>query len=308
MPRALSNGMELEYDTFGDPDRPAMLLIMGLGAQMTVWRPEFCRALAERGFHVIRYDNRDCGLSTFLDDCPPPDIEAILAGDASTVPYRLADMARDAAGLLDALGVDAAHVVGASMGGMIAQQLVIDHPDRVLSLCSIMSTTGDHSIGTATSEALAVLTAPPARTREEAVERAVRSAAVIGSPAHPTPVEELRERAAAAYDRSHRPDGFARQYAAILASPDRTPRLRAVTVPTLVVHGADDPLIDRSGGEATAAAVPGAELMVIPGMGHDLPEPLWPEIVDAVTRNAARAGDRTAGNAPDRSAASGPVG
>ncbi|GAA2403801.1 alpha/beta hydrolase [Streptomyces glaucosporus] len=305
MPRALSNGMELEYDTFGDPADPAMLLIMGLGTQMTAWRPEFCRALAGRGFHVVRYDNRDCGLSTSLDHCPPPDIRAVLAGDTSTVPYLLADMARDAAGLLDALGIGAAHVVGASMGGMIAQQLVIDHPERVLSLCSVMSTTGDRSVGGAAPEAVAVLAAPAPRDREEAVERAVRSAAAIGSPAHPVPAGELRERAAAAYDRSHRPEGFARQYAAILASPDRTAGLHAVTVPTLVVHGAEDPLVHRSGGEATAAAVPGAELMVIPGMGHDLPEPLWPDIVDAVARNAARAGDRTAGDADGRPAASG---
>ncbi len=170
MPRALSNGMELEYDTFGDPSRPTVLLIMGLGTQMTAWRPEFCRAVAERGFHVVRYDNRDCGLSTFLDDCPTPDIRAVLAGDTSTVPYLIADMARDAVGLLDALGVEAAHVVGASMGGMIAQQFAIDHPDRVLSLCSIMSTTGARSVGKATSEALAALTAPPPGSREEAVE------------------------------------------------------------------------------------------------------------------------------------------
>ncbi|MTE18011.1 alpha/beta fold hydrolase [Streptomyces sp. TRM43335] len=295
MPRTPSNGIELEYDTFGDPDRPALLLIMGLGAQMTAWRPEFCRSLADRGFHVIRYDNRDSGLSTALDEVPPLDIRAVLAGDTSTVPYRLADMARDAVGLLDALGVEAAHVVGASMGGMIAQQLVIDHPDRVRSLCSIMSTTGDRSVGRATPEALAVLVAPPARDREEAVERAVRSATVLGSPAHPVPPEELRERAAAAHDRSHRPAGFARQYAAILASPDRTPLLRSVTAPTLVVHGAEDPLVDRSGGEATAAAIPGAELLVVPGMGHDLPEPLWPPIVDAIARNAARAADHATG-------------
>lgn len=294
MPRALSHGIELEYDTFGEPGRPALLLIMGLGMQMTAWRPEFCRALADRGFHVIRYDNRDSGLSTAFDGAPPPDIGAVLAGDTSTVPYRLADMARDAAGLLDALGVGAAHVVGVSLGGMIAQQLVIDRPDRVRSLCSIMSTTGDRSVGRATPEALALLAAPPARSREEAVARAVRSAAVLGSPAHPTPPGQVRERAAAAYDRAHRPEGVTRQYAALLASPDRTPHLRSVAVPTLVVHGADDPLVDRSGGEATAAAIPGAELLVVPGMGHDLPEPLWPLITDAVARTAARADDRIA--------------
>jgi pimeloyl-ACP methyl ester carboxylesterase len=305
MPRALSNGMELEYDTFGAPDRPALLLIMGLGTQMTAWHPRFCQALADRGFHVVRYDNRDCGLSTFLDGCPPPDIRAVLAGDTSTVPYGIADMARDAAGLLDALDIDAAHVVGASMGGMIAQQFAIDHPSRVRSLCSIMSTTGNRSVGRATPEAMAALAAPPPRDRREAGERGVRSFSVIGSPGHPVPPEELRERAEAAYDRSPRTDGFARQYAAILASPDRTPHLRAVTAPALVVHGADDPLIDRSGGEATAAAIPGAELLVIPGMGHDLPEPLWPLLADAVTRNAARADDRVTAPAPAGTGADG---
>lgn len=292
MPRALSNGMELEYDTFGDPDGPVLLLIMGLGTQMTAWHPNFCGMLADRGFHVVRYDNRDCGLSAFLDDCPPPDIRAVLAGDTSTAPYRIADMARDAAGLLDALGIDAAHVVGASMGGMIAQQFAIDHPSRVRSLCSIMSTTGDRSVGRGTPEALAALAAPPPRDRREAGERGVRSFSVLGSPGYPTAPEELRERAEAAYDRSPRSDGFARQYAAILASPDRTPHLRAVTAPALVVHGADDSLIDRDGGEATAAAIPGAELLVIPGMGHDLPEQLWPLLTDAIARNAARADDR----------------
>ncbi|WP_410539513.1 alpha/beta fold hydrolase [Streptomyces sp. KL2] len=307
MPRALSNGMELEYDTFGDPDGPVLLLIMGLGAQMTAWHPEFCRTLADRGFHVVRYDNRDCGLSTFLDDCPPPDIRAVLAGDTSTAPYRIADMARDAAGLLDALGVDAAHVAGASMGGMIAQQFAIDHPSRVRSLCSIMSTTGDRSVGRGAPEALAALAAPPPRNRREAGERGVRSFSVIGSPGYPATPEELRERAEAAYDRSPRSDGFARQYAAILASPDRTPHLRAVTAPALVVHGADDPLIDRSGGEATAAAIPGAELLVVPGMGHDLPEQLWPLLADAIARNAARADGRvTAPAAPDAASAVSP--
>lgn len=289
MPRADGNGRQFEYDTVGDPGQPALLLINGLGTQMTAWHPEFCRALAARGFFVIRFDNRDCGLSDHLEGGPRPDVRAILAGDTSGVPYLLADMAGDAAALLDALGIEAAHVVGASMGGMIAQQLTIDHPGRVRSLCSIMSTTGDRGVGRATPEAIAVLTAPPPGSRDEAVSLGLRRAAVIGSPAHPVPEETQRERLAAAYDRCHRPDGFPRQYAAILASPDRTPALRSVKAPTLVVHGAADPLVDRSGGEATAAAVPGAELLVIPGMGHDLPEQVWPAVVDAIARNAARA-------------------
>lgn len=290
MPRAKSNGVELEYDTFGSPDDPALLLIMGLGAQMTLWRPEFCSALADRGFHVVRYDNRDAGLSTGLDGHPLPDIRAVLSGDSSSVPYLLADMADDAAGLLDALDIAAAHAVGASMGGMIAQQLVIDHPDRVLSLCSIMSTTGDRSVGRASAEAIAAMPASNGvpLTREAVIEEGVRRTAVLGSPAYPVSPEELRARLTEAYDRAYRPDGYVRQYAAILASPDRTPGLRSVAVPTVVVHGERDPLIDQSGGRATAAAVPGSELLLVPGMGHDLPEQVWPTVVDAIARNAAR--------------------
>ncbi|MFI8185654.1 alpha/beta fold hydrolase [Actinacidiphila glaucinigra] len=290
MPRAKSNGIELEYDTFGSPGDPALLLVMGLGAQMTLWRTEFCTALADRGFFVVRYDNRDAGLSTGLDEHPVPDIGAVLSGDPSGVPYLLADMADDAVGLLDALDIHAAHVVGASMGGMIAQQLVIDHPDRVLSLCSVMSTTGDRSVGRASAEAIAAMPGSNGvpLTREVVIDEAVRRAAVIGSPAYPPAPEELRERVTAAYDRAYRPEGYLRQYAAILASPDRTPGLRSVTVPTVVVHGEQDPLVDRSGGRATAAAVPGSELLLIPGMGHDLPEQVWPAVVDAIARNAAR--------------------
>ncbi|WP_326579912.1 alpha/beta fold hydrolase [Actinacidiphila glaucinigra] len=290
MPRAKSNGIELEYDTFGSPGDPALLLVMGLGAQMTLWRTEFCTALADRGFFVVRYDNRDAGLSTGLDEHPVPDIGAVLSGDPSGVPYLLADMADDAVGLLDALDIHAAHVVGASMGGMIAQQLVIDHPDRVLSLCSVMSTTGDRSVGRASAEAIAAMPGSNGvpLTREAVIDEAVRRAAVIGSPAYPPAPEELRERVTAAYDRAYRPEGYLRQYAAILASPDRTPGLRSVTVPTVVVHGEQDPLVDRSGGRATAAAVPGSELLLIPGMGHDLPEQVWPAVVDAIARNAAR--------------------
>lgn len=290
MPRVKSNGLELEYDTFGSPGDPALLLVMGLGAQMTLWRPEFCSALADRGFFVVRYDNRDAGLSTGLDGHPLPDIRAVLSGDTSGVPYLLADMAEDAVGLLDALDIRAAHVVGASMGGMIAQQLVIDHPDRVLSLCSIMSTTGDRSVGRASAEAIAAMPGSNGvpLTREAVIDEGVRRAAVIGSPAYPPAPEELLERVTAAYDRAYRPEGYMRQYAAILASPDRTPGLRSVVVPTVVVHGERDPLIDPSGGRATAAAVPGGELLLIPGMGHDLPEQVWPAILDAIARNASR--------------------
>jgi pimeloyl-ACP methyl ester carboxylesterase len=283
------NGIDICYETSGDPADPVLLLVSGLGAQLIDWPDGFVEALAGRGFHVVRYDNRDVGRSALLDELGVPDLAAILAGDAATVPYLLADLAEDAVGLLKALGVDRAHVVGVSMGGMIAQQLTIDHPGVVASLCSIMSTTGDRTVGTSTPEALAVLMRPPAVSRAEVIANGVAGARVLGSPAYPAPRELLEQRYAAKYDRAYRPQGGARHYAAIIASPDRTPGLRAVRVPTLVIHGADDPLITVSGGTATAEAVPGAELLVIPGMGHDLPQQLWDRIADVIAANAARA-------------------
>ncbi|TDU05632.1 pimeloyl-ACP methyl ester carboxylesterase [Streptomyces sp. 846.5] len=291
MPRTAANahGVELEYDSFGSPGDPFLLLVMGLGAQMTAWPEKLCETIAARGFRVVRFDNRDAGLSTFMDAEPQPDLGAILHGDPSSAPYLLADMALDAVSLLDALGVDRAHVVGASMGGMIVQQLAVDHPERLLSLCSIMSLPGDRVSGRSTPEAGAVLMRARPENREEAIAVGVSASQVIGSPGYPDDPEELRERVAAALERQSRSDGFGRQFAAIAASPDRTPGLRGLDLPTLVIHGADDPLVDRSGGEATAKAVPGAELLVIPGMGHNLPEPLWPEIADAIAANAGRA-------------------
>jgi pimeloyl-ACP methyl ester carboxylesterase len=290
VPRVRSNGIELEYESQGRPDDPALVLIMGLGAQLIDWPEEFCELLAGQGFRVIRFDNRDAGLSTGFDELGPPDVAAVLGGDRSAAPYRLADMAADAAGLLDALGVDSAHIVGASLGGMIAQQLTIDHPDRVRSLASIMSMTGDHSVGRPTPEAAAALGRPPAASRAEAVANAAAGSRVIGSPGFPVDEAERLRRATAKYDRAYRPVGTLRQYAAAVASPDRTTALRGVTAPTVVVHGDSDPLIDVSGGRATAAAVPGSELLIIPGMGHDLPRDAWPEIVDAIVRNIKRAG------------------
>jgi pimeloyl-ACP methyl ester carboxylesterase len=289
VPYVQSNGIELYHETLGDPDRPALLLVMGLGAQLIDWPQEFCEQLADRGFFVIRFDNRDAGLSTSRPEWGVPDLRAIVAGDRATVPYLLADLAADAAGLLGALGVPRAHVVGASMGGMIAQQVAIDHPQRVASLCSIMSTTGDRSVGRATPEAAAVLAGQPAPDRATAVATSVAAARIIGSPGYPAAEDELRRRAEAKYDRSYRPLGTLRQYAAIIASPDRTAGLREVTAPTVVVHGADDPLITVSGGQATAAAVPGADLVVLEGMGHDLPGALWPRIIDVIARNTERA-------------------
>jgi pimeloyl-ACP methyl ester carboxylesterase len=289
MPRVTANGLELEYETFGDPTDPPLILVMGLAAQMITWPEGFCNLLAEQGYRVIRFDNRDIGLSTYLDDLPPTDLAAVMGGDFSTAHYLLSDFADDTVGLLDALGIHKAHVVGASMGGMIAQQIAIDHPDRVRSLCSIMSTTGDRSVGQGTPEAMAMLLRPAAKNRDEAIAGGVAASQVIGSPGYPASGEELRAKAAAAYDRAYHPAGALRQTAAILASPDRTEGLHKVAVPTVVIHGADDPLVNVSGGEATAAAVPGSTLLIVPGMGHDVPTPLWSTIVDAITANAQKA-------------------
>jgi pimeloyl-ACP methyl ester carboxylesterase len=287
--RAQIGEIEIFYDEIGDPAAPPVLLVMGLGAQMTVWQEGFRAAIADRGYRVIRFDNRDVGLSTHLHDAPPPDVRAAFTGDASSAAYTLSDMAADTTGLLDSLGIDSAHVVGASMGGMIAQTVAIEHPERVRSLTSIMSTTGDRSVGQATPAASAVLLGPPAASRDEVIERAVTSAGIVRSPAYPTDEAVIRQRAGEYYDRAFDPAGVARQLVAVMVSGDRTPKLAAVAVPTVVIHGEADPLVDPSGGRATAAAVPGAELVLVPGMGHDLPEPVWPQIVDAITAVAARA-------------------
>ena len=289
MPNVRANGIDIEYDEFGSPDDPGFLLVMGFTAQLTAWDERFCRELASHGFRVVRYDNRDVGLSSRITDGPRPDVMKAFSGDHSTASYTIADMADDAAGLLDALGMAPAHVMGASMGGMIVQSLAIRHPEKVRSLCSIMSTTGDLSVGQASAEAIGALMAPPPANREEAGDRSLAATKVIGSPAYAQDDVAVRERGMAAYDRAHDPAGVARQLVGIAASPDRTADLASVSVPTLVIHGAEDPLIDVSGGKATAAAVPGAELLVIPGMGHDLPPQLWTQIIDAVVANAAKA-------------------
>jgi pimeloyl-ACP methyl ester carboxylesterase len=280
--------IELAYETFGDPADSAVLLIMGLGSQMIFWPEELCEALAGRGHFVIRFDNRDAGRSTVLDHSPP-DFRQVASGDAEA-PYLLQHMAEDAVGLLDDLGIERAHIVGASMGGMVAQRLAIDHPGRVLSLASIMSTTGDPEVGRPTPEAMAVLMTRPPSDRDGYVESTVAARAVIGS--QPPDEARTRDLAERAFDRGYHPDGTARQLAAIAASPDRTSELRRIEAPTVVIHGADDGLITVSGGEATAAAIPGSELLVLEGMGHDISPRFVDRIAAALSANFERAGDR----------------
>jgi pimeloyl-ACP methyl ester carboxylesterase len=275
--------IDLAYETFGDPSAVPVVLVSGLGSQMISYADDFCAGLAGRGLFVVRFDNRDVGLSTHLHAAGLPDLGGIRRGDRSTVAYLLADMAADTAGLIGALGLDSAHLVGVSMGGMIAQSVAIGHPERVRSLTSIMSTTGDRSLPGPTEAANAVLYAPPVSDRDGAIARQLETSRVIGSPGFPLDEAAVRERAALAFDRAYDPAGVARQLAAITASPDRTAALGQLTVPTLVIHGSDDALVNVAGGRATAAAVPGAELLVIDGMGHDLPRPLWPQLTDRIT-------------------------
>lgn len=283
-----SNGIEIAYETFGAPgDRP-LLLVMGLGAQLLAWHPELCAALAAEGFFVVRYDNRDAGLSTHLHDAPVPNLDAARRGDLSSAAYRLEDMAEDAVGLLEALSLQGAHVVGASLGGMIAQTMAITHPECVRSLTSIMSTPWI-GIASPTPAAQAALSAPPASSRAEMVEWAVAIQRIIGSPGYPMDEAWVRQLAAQSYDRSFDPAGIARQQLAIYASGDRTAALARVRAPALVIHGDADPLIPLLAGQATAAALPDAELLVLPGVGHNLPRGIWPTLVAAISRLADRA-------------------
>ncbi len=292
---AQANGLQIAYETFGERGARPLLLVMGLGAQMLLWPDDFCAALAERDFFVVRYDNRDVGLSTHLHDAPPPDLMAALAGDLSSASYRLEDMADDAAGLLDALGVASAHVVGASMGGMIAQDLAARHPRRVvsLSLVSMMSSTGSRWAGQPALRAylyfLRDFLRPPPASREEYVDRAVRFYRFVGSPAFDRDEQALRDTVALSLDRGWSPAGTARQMAAVIAAGNRSADLSRIKAPTLVIHGTADRLAAPSGARATARAIPGARLMLIEGMGHALPRRWWPRVVGAIADNAARA-------------------
>ncbi|MGH3510152.1 MAG: alpha/beta fold hydrolase [Nocardioidaceae bacterium] len=290
--RAGTDTLRICYQTFGDPAHDAMLLVMGLGGPMTWWDPRFCRLLADRGFFVIRYDNRDTGRSTRVES--PVNRRMIVrafVGRRGTVrpPYTLGDMAEDGVGLLTALGIDRAHVVGVSMGGMIAQTMAIEHPERVRSLTSIMSTTGRRTAGWVDPRVLPLMLSTREATLDSYLASAARMWALIGSPAYPDPPDDMRARALETWDRGISEAGVARQMAAILAQPDRTPALHGFTEPALVIHGLNDKMVHVSGGRATARAIPGAELILVPGMGHDLPEPLFETFADAIARTASRA-------------------
>ena len=285
-----ANGIEIEYETFGDKGDPALLLIMGLGAQLTRWPDVFCEMLAAEGFYVVRYDNRDVGLSTKFDHAGVPDMPQIFAWTAKPH-YALGDMAADAVSLLDALGVAKAHIVGASMGGMIAQLVAADHPEKTLSLTSIMSTTGNPAVPPATPEAFAVITAPPriGLPMEEMIDGAVKVFTVFGGPKHDYNSPEERARIRRDIERSNYPEGRARQMAAIVANGDRREKLKTIATPTLVIHGAVDPLVHPEGGRDTAASIEGAELVIVPDMGHDLPPFVFDQVVSEITKVAARA-------------------
>ena len=298
-----ANGIRIEYETFGEPTDPALLLVSGFTSQLTSWDERLCEALAAQQRFVIRYDNRDVGLSTHFDGVRASlaDVMRFRRGDGPRpdVPYALSDMAADGIGLLDALGIAKAHVVGASMGGMIVQTMAIEHPTRVASLTSIMSHTGERDIGRSTKEANDALMSPPPGEREAYVEYTVRNAAIWSSLRYfAGELEARRARAAADFDRMFYPEGATRQIAAIMVAPDRADALRALDVSTLVVHGRDDTLITPSGGERTAALVPGAHFLMVADMGHDLPIALWPLLVAAIAGITMLAGGSAGASRP----------
>jgi pimeloyl-ACP methyl ester carboxylesterase len=296
----VGRGITLCYETFGDPADPPAVLVMGLAVQMLAWHEDFCRELAARGLYVVRFDNRDSGRSTHIRTRPPNIAQLALrsvarARRAST--YTLSDMAQDTAGLIDGLGLAPAHVIGASMGGMIAQTLAAEHPAKVRSLVSMMSNTGYRFSGQPKLGLYTLFLRRPLPGRQAFVATAERLFATIGSSGLPQDHDDIRALAEQSYDRDHDPAGPTRQLAAILASGDRTAQLRTITAPTLVIHGTADPLVTPSGGRATARAIPGARLMMVPGMGHDLPRAAWPRLIDAISEHTARA-DRDAGRTP----------
>ena len=286
------NGIEIAYQEAGDLDAAPLMMVMGLGTQMLGWDEEFCVLLAERGFRVVRFDNRDIGHSTMLESAGVPGRVDLFLGRRESAAYLLSDMAADATGLMDHLGIESAHVVGASMGGMIGQTLAIEYPERVRSLVSIMSTTGNRWVGTPTLKVFGLLLAEAPKGRDAYIERIVKTFKVVGSPGYPMDEERFRELAGRLYDRSHNPRGVLRQMHAISASGDRTAALRKLKLPVTVIHGTRDPLVRPSGGRATAKAIPGARLRIVEGMGHDLPRALWPTFAGEIADTASRAGWR----------------
>jgi pimeloyl-ACP methyl ester carboxylesterase len=284
------NGIEIAYQEVGEESGEPLLLIMGLATQMLAWDEEFCAMLAERGFRVVRFDNRDIGRSTKIDSAGVPKRTDMLLGRRRTAPYLLRDMAEDTTALMDHLGIDSAHLVGASMGGMIAQTVAIRRPQRVRSLVSMMSSTGNRWLGMPTWKAFGTLFARPAAGRDAAIERTVRTFKTIGSPGYPMDEERFRELAAASYERSHSRAGIARQLHAITASGDRTAALERLRLPVTVLHGGSDPLIRPVAGRATARAIRDSRLRIFKGMGHDLPPELWPDFADEIEAVAQRFG------------------
>ena len=291
MPQAQANGIQVEYETFGSPQARPLLLTMGLGGQMILWDEDFCEALAERGHFVVRYDNRDVGLSTKFEDAGEPDLMSMMLdpGAACEPAYTLDDMAADGVALLDALEIDSAHVCGASMGGMIVQTMALRHRDRLRSMTSIMSTTGNKDLPPADPAVSARLVMEAPRNREEAIDRAVETFKVIGSPGFDFDEVAVRDKAARGYDRCFLPAGQARQLAAILSQPNRVPELQQLDLPCLVIHGTADPLVSVEGGKDTASAIPGAELWLVEGMGHDLPKAIQGALADRITALVDRA-------------------
>jgi pimeloyl-ACP methyl ester carboxylesterase len=287
---SLSTGVEVCYQTFGDRDAEPLLLVMGLGGPMTWWDPEFCQMLAGRGFFVVRYDNRDTGRSSRVSGgVNRRQVVACFAGLRPRTPYSMQDLADDGFALLDCLEVDTAHVVGISMGGMIAQTMALSHPKRVLSLTSIMSSTGRRTVGWQDPSLLPLLVVNRDRSREHYVDTSARLWRLIGSPEYPDTTESIRERAAETWDRGISRAGVMRQMGAVLTQPDRSRAMRSLRVPTLVIHGTRDKMVHVSGGRATSQAIPGSELLLVPGMGHDVPRALHRTFVDAIRRVADRA-------------------
>lgn len=285
MPNVTANGIQIEYDTFGDRSSPALLLIMGGGSQMIYWEAEFCELLAKKGCFVIRFDNRDIGLSTKFEEAGIPDMMAAMKGEPVIPAYTLEDMADDAVGLLDALGIEKAHVCGASVGGMIAQVISYRHPERVLSLTSIMSSTGNPELPQIKPEILAEVYKPVPDERETYIEHQLRMWRKLWSPGFPFEEERLRTLMAESYDRSYYPQGMARQSAAVLAHGYQRPLIASIKAPTLVIHGDKDPFMSVEGGKETAELIPGAKLLIIDGMGHDMPKGAWQTITDAISNH-----------------------